>query len=75
MIMCSMPDGMELKILRLEAAVVRTVTHSFFVSKPLAERAVRDYGVPRERVTVSPNATDESFLKSVTPESTPTNDE
>jgi hypothetical protein len=52
---------------QLEAAVVRAVTHSFFVSKVLAERAVRDYGVSSERVTVSPNATDEESLNPVPP--------
>ena len=39
------------------------VTHSFFVSELLAERAVREYGVPSERVSVSPNATDDAFLE------------
>ncbi len=52
-------------ILQQEAAVVRTVAHSFFVSEMLAERAVRDYGAPSGSVSVSPNATDEVFLKPV----------
>jgi glycosyltransferase involved in cell wall biosynthesis len=52
-------------ILQREAAVAHIVTHSFFVSELLAERAIREYGVPSERVSVSPNATDEAFLKPV----------
>ena len=52
-------------ILQREAAVVNIVTHSFFVSELLAERAIREYAVPSERVSVSPNATDEAFLKPV----------
>ena len=52
-------------ILQQEARLVRAVAHSFYVSEPLAERAVREHGVPRDHVTVSPNATDETFLKPV----------
>jgi len=52
-------------ILQREAVVVHVVTHSFFVSEMLAERAVRAYGVPSERVTVSPNATQGAFLNPV----------
>lgn len=52
-------------IVRREAELVRAVPHSFFVSRALADRAVRDYGVPADRVSVSPNATEEIFLKPV----------
>ena len=52
-------------ILQQEAAVVSLATHSFFVSELLAERALREYCVPSERVSVCPNATDEAFLRPV----------
>ncbi len=55
-------------ILQREAAVAHIVTHSFFVSELLADRVIRQYGVPSERVSVSPNATDESFLEPVSKE-------
>lgn len=45
-----------------ERDLVRQVRHSFYVSRVLAERAVREYGVPQDKVSVSPNATDEAFL-------------
>ncbi len=50
-------------VLTQEKELVREVAHSFFVSEVLAERALRDYGVTPERVSVSPNATDDGFLK------------
>jgi glycosyltransferase involved in cell wall biosynthesis len=53
-------------ILRAEADVVEAVCHSFFVSNTLAQRAIRAYGVSAERVSVSPNATERSFLEPAT---------
>jgi len=53
-------------ILRREAELVKAVRHSFFVSQSLADRAVRDYGVQADRVSLSPNATEERFLTPVT---------
>lgn len=55
-------------ILRREAEIVRAASHSFFVSRSLAERAVAEYGVPPDRVSISPNATDVSFLQAIAPE-------
>ena len=55
-------------VLEQEAAIIKMVTHSFFVSEFLAERAVREYGVSSECVSVSPNATDEAFLEPVSEE-------
>lgn len=55
-------------ILKDEAELVSTVSHSFFVSEALAIRAENQYGVTRDRISVSPNATDALFLESV-PES------
>lgn len=55
-------------MLLLEAEVVRQVMHSFFVSSVLAGRAVKDYGVPTVKVSVSPNATSDDFLKPVAEE-------
>ena len=55
-------------MLRLEAEIVRQVAHSFFVSTALAERAVKDYGVPTDKVSVSPNATSDDFLKPIAEE-------
>ncbi len=54
-------------MLQMEATVACAVTHSFFVSELLAERAVREYGVPAENVSVSSNATDEAFLETALP--------
>ena len=48
-----------------EAQLVRAVQHSFFVSRPLADRAAADYGVSADAVSVSPNATDKTFLRPV----------
>ena len=53
-------------VLRREAELVKAVRHSFFVSQALADRAVRDYGVQADRVSLSPNATEERFLTPVT---------
>lgn len=50
-------------ILKQEAELVRAVAHSFFVSEILKERALGNYGLDRNNVSVSPNATDESFLE------------
>jgi glycosyltransferase involved in cell wall biosynthesis len=49
----------------LEAAVVRRVCHSFFVSAALRDRAIHDYGVERTSVSVSMNATESRFLMEV----------
>ncbi len=53
-------------ILRREEELVKAVRHSFFVSQALADRAVRDYSVQADRVSLSPNATEERFLTPVT---------
>ena len=45
-----------------ESELVGLATHSFFVSHALAQRAIRDYGCPPERVSISMNATDPAFL-------------
>lgn len=50
-------------ILQKEAELARRVDHSFFVSCPLAERAVSDYGLNPKLVSISPNATDDSFFQ------------
>lgn len=50
-------------ILEKEAELAQRADHSFFVSQPLAERAVEDYGLEPDRVSVSPNATDEMFFQ------------
>lgn len=55
-------------ILEREALLTRLVKHSFFVSQPLADRAIHEYGIAPEHVSVSPNATDESFMRSVSNE-------
>jgi len=55
-------------ILKQEAELVSSVAHSFFVSRLLAERAIEKYGIHRDNVSVSPNATDDSFLKPVSAE-------
>jgi glycosyltransferase involved in cell wall biosynthesis len=52
-------------LLRREGRLVRSVTHSFFVSRPLADRATADYGAAPDAVSVCPNATDASFLREV----------
>ena len=52
----------------LEARVMRCVRHSFFVSTALQERAMRDYAVGTHQVSVSMNATEESFLIPVAPQ-------
>jgi glycosyltransferase involved in cell wall biosynthesis len=48
-----------------ESAMMSQVEHAFFVSQPLAERAVADYGVSAGKVSVSMNATEETFLQPV----------
>jgi glycosyltransferase involved in cell wall biosynthesis len=50
-------------MVEMEAQLVRAVAHSFFVSEILEKRAIENYGVDRGRVSISPNATDESFLE------------
>ena len=55
-------------LLKQEAELVRTVRHSFFVSRTLADRAVKVHGVPEDCVSVSPNATEEKFLMPVSEE-------
>lgn len=55
-------------IRKKETELIRSVEHSFFVSQPLAKRAIYEYGAPADRVTVSPNATDASFIVEI-PES------
>ena len=49
-------------ILETESELVRLATHSFFVSSALAQRAIEMYGANPDTVSVSPNATDDSFL-------------
>ena len=56
-------------ILETEAKLTALVRHSFFVSQSLANRAIHHYGANSTKVTVSPNATDNSFLEVVTEES------
>lgn len=46
-----------------EAELVAESDHSVFVSNALAQRAIDEYGVSPSRVSVIPNATDESFLR------------
>jgi glycosyltransferase involved in cell wall biosynthesis len=48
-----------------EGALMSQVDHAFFVSQPLAERAVADYGMPNAKVSVSMNATEELFMQPV----------
>jgi glycosyltransferase involved in cell wall biosynthesis len=55
-------------ILQKEAELARRVDHCFFVSRPLADRAVSDYGLEEGRVSVSPNATDSTFFQRSTDE-------
>jgi glycosyltransferase involved in cell wall biosynthesis len=57
-------------LLKQEEKLVQSVRHSFFVSRTLADRAVQAYGVPANRVSVSPNATEERFLTPVAEEQT-----
>ncbi|WP_133797070.1 hypothetical protein [Prosthecobacter fusiformis] len=52
-------------ILSQEAQLVRSVKHSFFVSQVLANRAISDYGISQERVSVSPNATDINSIEEI----------
>jgi glycosyltransferase involved in cell wall biosynthesis len=52
-------------MIKREQQLVETVEHSFFVSRPLAEKAVTKYNVSRSAVTVSPNATETAFLNPV----------
>lgn len=47
---------------QLENQLVRRVDHAFFVSRGLAERAVREYGADPARVSVSMNATEPRFF-------------
>lgn len=47
---------------QLEAEMVRRVNHSFFISEGLARRAVGEYGVAAEKVSVSMNATEPRFF-------------
>jgi len=48
-----------------EGALVSQVNHAFFVSQLLAERAVADYGISADKISVSMNATEETFLQPV----------
>jgi len=48
-----------------EGALVSQVNHAFFVSQQLAEWAVTDYGISVDKVSVSMNATEETFLQPV----------
>ncbi len=50
-------------MLKQEELLVKSVTHCFFVSRLLAERAVESYGLARDRASVSPNATDDRFFQ------------
>jgi glycosyltransferase involved in cell wall biosynthesis len=52
-------------VLLEEAALAKAVSHSFFVSTALADRVVHDFGIPHDRVSVSPNATETAFLEPV----------
>jgi glycosyltransferase involved in cell wall biosynthesis len=52
-----------------EQNLARRAAHSFFVSQTLADRAIRAWGAPPERVSVSPNATGQEFLRAVEPAS------
>ncbi|MDD2462574.1 MAG: hypothetical protein PHI97_01120 [Desulfobulbus sp.] len=47
---------------QLEAEMVRRVDHSFFISEGLAQRAIGEYGVAAEKVSVSMNATEPRFF-------------
>lgn len=47
---------------QLENQLIRRVNHAFFVSRGLAERAVREYGADPARVSVSMNATEPRFF-------------
>ncbi|WP_333689111.1 glycosyltransferase [Methylococcus capsulatus] len=46
----------------LERAVVELAEHSFFVSRALAERAIREYHLVPHRVSVSMNGTEPRFI-------------
>ncbi|MEN3940962.1 glycosyltransferase [Prosthecobacter sp. SYSU 5D2] len=52
-------------VIKKEAQLVRSVNHAFFVSQVLADRAVHEYGISADRVSVSPNATDAKGLDAV----------
>jgi len=49
-------------IRKQEAAIFRSVRHSFFVSSALRARAENEYGVDPAKTSVSMNATEERFL-------------
>jgi hypothetical protein len=51
----------------MEAALMSQVDHAFFVSQSLADRAMADYGIPPNKISVSMNAAEESFLQAVVP--------
>ncbi len=48
----------------LEKRMVQRVNHSFFISRALQERAVREYGVSEVQTSVSMNATEDRFFAS-----------
>jgi glycosyltransferase involved in cell wall biosynthesis len=52
------------KVAEAEQALVERVDHSFFVSRALVERALREYNVAADRVSVGMNATEERFFSS-----------
>lgn len=56
-------DGWEsMRMAEQEGEITHRAEHAFFVSHALANRAVREYGLPPGKVSVSMNATDERFL-------------
>ena len=57
------------QVKKAEHKLVGGVAHSFFVSRVLAERAISNYKVSADRVSVSPNATGKAFLQQVPAES------
>jgi hypothetical protein len=54
-------SNMELR----EKEIIELVDHAVFVSKTLARRAIRDYSIHDEKVSVCMNATEERFFPSV----------
>tara|TARA_R110002049_G_scaffold4601_4_gene31853 strand:- start:82861 stop:83988 length:1128 start_codon:yes stop_codon:yes gene_type:complete len=54
-------------ILRHEAEIVGASQHSFFVSDPLRQRAIEQYGVNDDRVSLSANATSDEFIRAESP--------
>lgn len=55
------------RALERERAILKQCALGVFVSDSLAERAVAELGLPRERAFVSPNATERRFADSTTP--------